>query len=68
MEDTSLLIWGVLFGAIGLGYFTYGRKQRAVAPLFVGIALLVFPYFITNIYLLVATGVCLAVLPYFIKI
>ena len=68
MESTSLLIWGVLFGAIGLGYFTYGRKQRAVVPLFVGIALLVFPYFITNIYLLVATGVCLAVLPYFIKI
>ncbi len=68
MVGTSLLIWGMLFGAIGLGYFTYGKKQRAVVPLFVGIALFVFPYFITNIYLLVATGVGLAVLPYFVKI
>jgi len=68
MEDSSLLIWGVLFGAIGLGYFTYGKKQKAVVPLFVGIALFVFPYFITNIYLLVATGVGLAVLPYFVRI
>jgi len=68
MEGTSLLIWGVLFGAIGLGYFTYGKKQKAVVPLFVGIALFVFPYFISNIYLLVATGVGLVVLPYFVKI
>ena len=67
MEGTSSLIWGVLFGAIGLGYFTYGKKQKAVVPLFVGIALFVFPYFITNIYLLVATGVGLSVLPYFIR-
>lgn len=48
MEGTSLLIWEMLFGAIGLGYFTYGKKQRAVVPLFVGIALFIFPYFITN--------------------
>jgi len=68
MEGTSLLIWEMLFGAIGLGYFTYGKKQRAVVPLFVGIALFIFPYFITNIYLLLATGVGLSALPYFVKI
>ena len=67
MENTSLLLWGILFGGIGLGYFTYGKKQRAFVPLFVGIALCVIPYFITNIYLLVAAGVGLACLPYFIK-
>ena len=50
MEGSSLLIWGVLFGAIGLGYFTYGKKQKAVVPLFVGMALFIFPYFISNIY------------------
>jgi hypothetical protein len=66
--ETSSLIWGMLFGAIGLGYFTYGKKQKAIVPLFVGIALFVFPYFITNIYLLVATGVGLVALPYFVKI
>ncbi len=68
MEGTSLLIWGMLFGAVGLGYFTYGKKQKAVVPLFVGISLFIFPYFISNIYVLVATGVGLVVLPYFVRI
>ena len=68
MEGTSLLIWGMLFGAIGLGYFMYGKKQKAVVPLFVGISLFIFPYFISNIYVLVAAGVGLMVLPYFVRI
>ncbi|MBU1568203.1 MAG: hypothetical protein KJ630_21590 [Proteobacteria bacterium] len=38
--DASTLIWWVIFGSIGLGYFVYGKKQRAVIPLFSGIGLL----------------------------
>ncbi len=68
MEDTSLLIWGMVFGAIGLGFFTYGRKQKAVMPLFTGITLCVFPYFISNLYMLIIIGVILIVLPYFLRI
>ena len=68
MEDTSLLFWGMLFGVIGLGYFSYGKNQKAVVPLFVGIALFIFPYFISNIYLLVAVGAGLVALPYFVRI
>ena len=68
MESTSLLIWGMLFGAIGLGYFTYGKKQKAVVPLFVGMALFIFPYFISNIYVFVTAGIVLVVLPYFVRI
>ena len=68
MEDSSLLFWSMLFGAIGLGYFMYGKKQKSVVPLFVGIALFIFPYFISNIYALIATGVILVVIPYFVKV
>ncbi len=68
MESTSLLIWGMVFGAIGLGFFTYGKKQKAIVPLFTGIALFVFPYFISNIYMLVIVGIILVVLPYFVRI
>jgi predicted membrane protein len=68
MEGTSLLIWGMLFGAIGLGFFTYGKKQKAIVPLFTGIALFVFPYFISNVYILVIVGVILVVIPYFVRI
>ena len=68
MVGTSLLIWGMLFGAIGVGFFTYGKKQKSVVPLFTGIALFVFPYFISNVYMLVIAGVILVALPYFVRI
>lgn len=58
----------MLFGAVGLGFFTYGKKQKAVVPLFTGIALFIFPYFISNVYVLVIAGVVLVVLPYFVRI
>lgn len=34
MISTSTLILGVIFGAIGLGFFVYGKKQKAIIPLF----------------------------------
>jgi len=67
MEDTTTLIWAMLFGVIGLGYLTYGRRQKAIVPLLIGISLILFPYFIANVYLLVATGVLLTAIPYFIR-
>jgi len=68
MEGTSLLVWGMLFGAVGLGFFSYGKKQKAVIPLLTGIALFAFPYFISNVYLLVIVGILLVALPYFVRI
>jgi hypothetical protein len=68
MEGSSLLIWGMAFGAIGLGFFTYGKRQKAIVPLFTGIALFIFPYFIANVYMLVIIGVILMMLPYFVRI
>jgi len=68
MEGTSLLIWGIMFGAIGFGFFTYGRKQKAVVPLITGIALFIFPHFVSNVYMLVIAGAVLVALPYFVRI
>ena len=68
MEGMSLLLCGVLFGALGLGFFTYGRKQKAPVPLFSGIALFIIPYLIANVYWLVFVGVVFVVLPYFVRI
>lgn len=66
--NESWLLWGLLFGSFGLGYFVYGRKQKAVVPLVCGIALMVFPYFVTSTLLLVSIGGALLALPYFLKI
>jgi len=68
MEGTSLLIWGMLFGAFGLGFFIYGKKQKAFVPLMTGIALFTLPYFISNVYMLVIAGTVLVALPYFVRI
>lgn len=62
------LLWGVLFGSIGLGFFIYGRKQRAVVPLVCGLALMIFPYFVSNNILLVAIGIALMAIPYFLRL
>jgi predicted membrane protein len=67
MEGASLLIWGIMFGAIGLGFFTYGRRQKAVVPLITGIALFIIPYSISNVYMLVIAGAALVALPYFVR-
>ncbi len=64
---TAVLLWGLLFGSIGLGYFIYGRKQSAPVPLVCGLALMVFPYFVSNVPLLVGIGTALIALPYFIR-
>ena len=63
----SWLLWGLLFGSIGLGFFLYGKKQKAVVPLVCGLTLMIFPYFISNTILLVAIGVMLIVVPYFVR-
>lgn len=66
--NESWLLWGLLFGSIGLGFFVYGKRQKAVVPLICGLALMIFPYFVSNTLLLVAIGIVLAVLPYFVRI
>jgi predicted membrane protein len=66
--NTSLLLWSLLFSSIGLGFFIYGKRQKAVVPLFCGLGLMIYPYFVSSTLLLVAIGVALSVLPYFVRI
>jgi hypothetical protein len=65
--NESWLLWGLLFGSIGLGYFVYGKKQKKVVPLVCGLALMVFPYVVGNTIALVSIGVVLMAVPYFIR-
>lgn len=65
--QASLLLWGLLFSSIGLGFFLYGKKQRAAVPLVCGLVLMVYPYFISNVMLLMGIGVVIAAIPYFFR-
>ena len=68
MDSSSIMLWSVLFGGIGIGYFMYGRKQKAIVPLCTGLALFVFPYFIFSVTMLLIVGVILVAIPYFLKV
>ncbi len=65
--NESWLLWGLLFGSMGLGFFVYGKKQKAVVPMVCGLALMIFPYFISNTIVLIAIGTMLVAVPYFVK-
>jgi len=66
LSETWLYL-SVLFGAFGLAFFVYGKKQRAVVPLLCGLALMIFPYFVASTLLLIAIGVALIATPYFLR-
>ncbi|MFK5952332.1 MAG: hypothetical protein QM498_04680 [Desulfobacterium sp.] len=67
MFNTWTLMWGVFFGAIGLGFFVYGKKKGAIVPIISGMGLMIFPYCISNPYFMVLAGVVLIALPWFFK-
>ena len=67
MDSTTSIMWGVLFGAIGMGYFVYGKRQRQGIALLSGLVLCVFPYFISNAFLIILIGLVFMALPFFIR-
>lgn len=64
----SWLLWGILFGSVGLGYFLYGKREKAVVPMVCGLLLMIFPYFVEGTIPLVGIGIALAVIPYFVRL
>ncbi|MGH8212618.1 MAG: hypothetical protein ACREPP_05235 [Rhodanobacteraceae bacterium] len=65
--STATLLWGLLFGSIGVGFFIYGKRQSMVVPLVCGLALMVYPYFVASTWLLLLLGIALMAVPYFLR-
>ena len=53
----------IVFSAIGLGYYSYGKKQSFYF-LICGIGLMVYPYFFNGMSLITSIGILLVVLPF----
>jgi uncharacterized membrane protein len=66
--DATHLILGLIFSSIGIGYFIYGRKQSNIVTRYCGIALVLYPYLVTDTLALVAVGVGLMLVPRFVEI
>jgi hypothetical protein len=58
----AALFASLLFGAVGLGAFLYGKKMVLYKPMIIGIVLMAFPYFVPQTWLLYTIGcaLCLA--------
>lgn len=59
------ILAGLIFSTLGLGAFSYGKKLDLWQPRVIGLALLVYPYFTSNEWLLWGIGVGLLVLLWF---
>jgi len=66
--NASGLLWRLFFSCIGLGYFIYGKRQSNVVIRSTGIALMFYPYFFQNSWIVVSVGIALMFLPRLIKI
>jgi 4-hydroxybenzoate polyprenyltransferase len=65
MNATSLVI-GIFSGAIGVGYFMYGKRQTKFVPLLAGMMLCVYPYFVSSAVWLVVVGAALMAAPFLV--
>ena len=57
--DTTWFLWSSLFSLIGFAIFVYGRRQRRVSPTLAGIALMMYPYFVSSVLAGISIGVLL---------
>lgn len=55
----TVFIAGFVFGSVGLVAFVYGKRMTLWRPMLTGIALMVFPYFTSDIIVTCAIGVVL---------
>ena len=55
--DPTAIALGFLFGGIGFVAFRYGRQMQQVPPVVLGIALMMYPVFVSSV--VAAIGVCL---------
>jgi hypothetical protein len=66
--DTTYLFFVILFSAVGMAYFVYGKKQSTLIPLICGLLLMIYPYFVSNTLPMVGIGAVLAAIPYFVRL
>lgn len=67
MDFGTRLMFSMFLGAIGLGYFIYGKRQQQIIPMLAGIALCIFPYFISTFFATVVMGLILIAIPWIIR-
>lgn len=60
----KIFAW-IIFGVIGFAVFLYGKKIKSFRPMIIGVALMVYPYFIPGTFFLYLVGIALTATLYF---
>ncbi len=57
--DANSLLLSLAISSVGFVFFMYGKRQARLPQMITGVALMVFPYFVTNLLAmgLVAVGI-----------
>jgi 4-hydroxybenzoate polyprenyltransferase len=66
MDGTTLFI-GLITGLLGTAYFIYGKKQRKLVPIVVGICLSIVPFVFGGWLSCSAVSILLCLAPFVIK-
>jgi len=57
--DANTILMSILVSSIGLVCFMYGKRQERFPQMVVGVLLMVYPYFVTNLILSAVIAVVL---------
>lgn len=66
-ENTHTLVASLIWGAIGMGLFVYGKRQQAMTPLFGGVLLIGISYFIGSALYMSLAGTALLAVTYWLQ-
>jgi len=58
-SSPAALFASMLFGAVGLGAFLYGKKMVLFKPMVIGVVLMAYPYFVPQTWLIYTIGCAL---------
>ena len=62
-SGSTLFVW-IIAGAIGVGYFMYGKRQEKIAFLAAGVCLFIYPYVVHGLALGILVGLGLTAAPF----
>ncbi len=57
--DANALLASIMIGLVGFGLLVYGKKQARLPQMLAGLLLMIYPYFVSNLYLM--GGIAIAV-------
>jgi len=57
-------VWSIVFGIVGMGYFSFGKKQDKYVFLLCGLGLMLFPYLVEGVTETIIVGLILGIFPF----